>query len=151
MTNVVFRRTATAAFAGALAWSAVLPASAAPSFTGSASFVSALPSQTSEVRWRRGGGRIAAGVAAGLIIGGIAAAAARPRYYGPDYYAGPAYPAYQPYPVYEAAPVYVAPPEPIYAAPPAAAYYREPSPAYGVRQCWVVTHPEMQFGYWRPC
>jgi hypothetical protein len=143
MTNFICRRVTALGLAGAIALAAIAPVSAAP-ISGGASLVSALPSHTTEVRWRgRGWGWAGAGVAAGLAIGAIAAS--RP-YYGPDYYYGPAY---APAPVYvEPEPVYVAPR--VYAAP-APGYYPEPAPAYGPRQCWVTRNQDSGQGFWRPC
>ncbi len=155
MINSTGRRALTCTLALAIAAGAVMPLAAAP-ISGGASLVSALPKQTTDVRWRRGGAWVGAGIATGLVLGGIAASRAysAPRYYGPDYYEpapayGPGY-AYGPQPTYvdEDEPVYAAP-APVYAAP--ARGYREPAPANGIRQCYVVTNADHNLGYWRPC
>lgn len=93
--------------AGALALGATSSASAGPFPIGSASVKNATTGQFTDVRWRgRGiGPGLAFGLAAGALAG--AAAAARPYYYGPDYYYGaPAYA--EPY-GYAPGPAYVAP------------------------------------------
>jgi hypothetical protein len=159
MTNFIGRRVTALGLAGALSLAAIAPVSAAP-VSGGASLLSALPNHAEHVRWRgRGAGWAAAGIAAGLTLGAIAAS--RPAYgYGPNYYyGGPAYaPAYAyPAPAYAyPAPVYVEP-EPVYVAPPPAVYaspapvYAQPVPDNGIRQCYVTTNPDRQLGYWRPC
>jgi hypothetical protein len=128
------RRSLALGLAGTIALAAAVPASAMPLAHGLRA--SAVPSQVEHVRWRRGAW-IGAGIATGLILGGIAAS--RP-YYGYPYYAGPAY-AY-PAPVYEDV-------EPVYAPPPRA--YAQPVPDGGVRQCFVTTNQDRGLGYWRPC
>jgi hypothetical protein len=136
------RRAVAAITAGAVMLSAVLPAAAAPVMTSTATLRAAAPDQTVDVRWRHRGGAVVGGLAAGLAIGAIAAAAARPRYY---YEPGYAY-----------AEPYYAPPEVVYEAPPV---YYAPAPRYyaprsygpgPVRQCWVTTD-DRGYGYWRPC
>ena len=128
-----------------IALTSLSPAAAAPVMTSTAILKSAAPSDVVDVRWRgRRGGAVAAGVAAGLIVGGIAAAAASPRYYdhGPRayHYGGPVY--------YAPPPVYVEP-APVYAAPPA--YYGPAHDPNGpVRRCWIATD-ERGYGYWQPC
>jgi hypothetical protein len=87
-----------------------LPAAAGPIPTGTATVKSAAPSHLEGARWRGhwGGPGLAFGLAAGALVG--AAVAARPYYYGSDYYyGGPVYA--DPYaygPVYPA-PRYYAP------------------------------------------
>ena len=73
------------AFVGALA-AATLPAAAAPVPGSAAGLHPAKTSAVEQVRWRGGG--VAAGIAAGMILGGIIASS--PYYYGgPAYYYGP--------------------------------------------------------------
>ena len=86
--------------AGLIAASA-LPASAAPVPSGAALLKSAAASDVVDVRWRgRRGAGVAAGLATGLLLGGIIAS--QPYYYdGPGYYYGP--------PVYYGPPIYAAP------------------------------------------
>ncbi len=77
-------------FAGALSVAA-LPVAAAPLSGSAANLHPAKTSVVEQVRWRGGG--VAAGIAAGMILGGIIASS--PYYYGgPAYYYGP--PAYYP-------------------------------------------------------
>ncbi|MGE0565767.1 MAG: hypothetical protein AB7O50_14760 [Pseudolabrys sp.] len=130
--------------AGTIALASLSPVAAAPVPTSTAQLKASAPTQVVDVRWRgRRGGAVAAGVAAGLIVGGIAAAAAGPRYYYEPGYA------YGPPPVYYApAPVYVEP-APVYVEPPA--YYGPRDPNGPVRQCRVTTDDTRGYGYWRPC
>lgn len=144
MTFSFSRRAAALGLAGAIALAAVVPASAAP-ISGNAALMSSLPAKSTEVRWRNGAW-VGAGVAAGLVLGGIAASRS---YYGPGYY-GPGYGYYgAPY-AYGPAPVYVEP-EPVYVAPPRVYAAPQPNPGYGVRQCWVVRNQDTNAGYWAPC
>jgi hypothetical protein len=138
MTKSFAHRAAAFGLAGAIALATVAPVSAAPISGGA--LASALPSHVDHVRWRRGGAWVGAGVAAGLLLGGIAASRA---YYGYPY--GPAY-AYPSYP----APVYEDDVEPVYGPPPARVY-SQPVPDNGVRQCFVTTNQDRGLGYWRPC
>jgi hypothetical protein len=120
---------------GAIAASAIVggaqPASAGPLPVGASTVKAAAPTEVVDVRYRRGGGAVIAGAAAGLIGGLIASQAYAPRYYGyyppayyppayyppvygPIYYGPTYYPAYPyygsyvggPYVVYRAVPVY---------------------------------------------
>ena len=137
--------------AGAMMLSAVLPVSAAPVMTSAAGLKAVAPDQTVDVRWRgRGGGAVIGGLAAGLAIGAIAAAASRPRYYAPAY--GYAEPYYAPPPVaYAPPPTVYYEPAPAYYAAPAPTYYAPESFAPGpVRRCWIA-NDERGYGYWRPC
>jgi hypothetical protein len=101
------KRTAVVAIAALLA-TLVTPAAAAPVPSSTALVNSAATNNLSEVRWRGGG--VAAGIAAGLLLGGIIASSPY-RYGGPSYYYGP--PSYYPPgyygPVY--GPRYVGPPD----------------------------------------
>jgi hypothetical protein len=74
---------------------------------------------------------IIGGLAAGAIIGGIAA---NQGYYGPGYGYGPGY-YYGPGPYAYEAPVYVRP---------APRYYRG-------GQCWIETDSSRGYGYYGPC
>jgi hypothetical protein len=139
----VKRRALAATTAGAMMLSAVLPVSAVPVMTSVASLKAAAPDQTIDARWRHRGGAVIGGLAAGLAIGAIAAGAARPRYYYDPGYAY-AEPYYAPPPVvYEPPPVYYAP-APTYYAP------RTDGPG-PMRQCWVATDRDRNYGYWQPC
>ena len=125
--------------AGALAFAAVAPASAAPVFANR-SLTALAPDHVTDVQWRGRRAAIGAGIVAGALVG--AAIASRPYY--PRYY-GPGYPAYGYYPgpvVVEEAPVYDAP-----------VVYAEPAPVYAPRagRCWVATDRDRGFGYWRAC
>ncbi len=123
--------------AGAIAISTVLPAAAGPIPTAGLGAIA--PQQTSDVRWRHHGGAVAGGIFAGLALGAIAAAAARPHYYyDPGYaYYGDAYPP----PVVYAPPAYDYGPPAVYA----------PADPYGpARRCFVRTD-DRGYGYWQPC
>lgn len=136
MTKMILRSALALTFASAVCLTAVSNAKAAPISAGAASLTAATPTHIVDVRWRRGGA-IAAGVAAGLIVGGIAAGAY--PYYAPGYETYPGYgPAY--YPGYPA-PVYVQP-QP---------YYQQPPVYYQPRRCWVTTNQDRGLGYWRAC
>ncbi len=98
-TRHLVRWTAALGVAGLIAMAAT-PASAKPEPSSTALVKSAVASDVSEVRWRHRGGGIAAGLATGLILGGIIGASpyyygGPPAYYGPAYYPpgyyGPAY------------------------------------------------------------
>lgn len=133
----LLHRTVALGVAGAVllgALGASVPASAAPMPTSLATLNSAAPANITDVRWRHRGGWIAGG----LVLGGLAAAAAYPYYYGNPYYYGPPPYAYGG-PVY-----YEAPPRVVYAQPPR-------GPNGPVRQCWVPTDDSRGYGYWRPC
>ena len=101
-TRHMFRWTAAFGVAGLIAVAAT-PASAAPVPSSTALVKSAVASDVSEVRWRghRHGGGIAAGLATGLLLGGIIASQQQ-YYYGPGYYYGP--PVYYGPPAYYGAP-----------------------------------------------
>lgn len=129
---------------------ASLPAAAGPVPGNLASLGASAPQSVTEAR-SRGGGAVAAGIAAGIITGAIIAGAANSRYYygsGPTYYYGPRYyygPGY-----YEPPPYYYVPRysyrAPVYVEP------YGPRGGYGpVRQCWVSTDNDRGYGYWRPC
>jgi hypothetical protein len=128
--------------AGALTFTAAIPAWAAAVPANSVAVKSAAPGNLIDVRWRGRyyGGAVIGGVAAGLALGAIAAS--RPYYYAPGYaYYGYASPYYAPPSVYAPPPVYYAPE--VYAAPP-------PPRGGPYRQCWVQ-NDDRGFGYWRPC
>lgn len=92
----MFRWTAALGVAGLIAVAAT-PASAAPVPASTALVKSAVASDISQVRWRgRRGGGVAAGVATGLLLGGIIGSSpyyygGPPAYYGPPGYYGPRY------------------------------------------------------------
>ncbi len=98
------RSAAMVLLAGSLAMQT--PALAAPVLSNTAALKAAASSDLVEVRWRGRGGAVAAGVAAGLLLGAIAGASSAyygppPYYYGPGYYAPPYGPVYAaPAPVY---------------------------------------------------
>ncbi len=149
------QRAVTIAIAGALAIGTMSSSIAAP-LMSSAAVIKAVPTQATEIAWRGGGrggfarggfarggfarggfrgGRgpaIAAGVAAGVIVG----AAATNGYYGGPYYADPYYagpdvaydPGYAPDTGYGPPVAYVAP---------------------GSNSCWVWTDPDRGLGYRR--
>jgi hypothetical protein len=144
------RRSVAVLAAGAMMLSATLPTAAAPVMTSAAGLAAMAPDHSVDVRWRGRGGAVVGGLAAGLAIGAIAAAAARPRYYAPGY--AYAQPYYAPPPVvYEAPPAVYYEPAPTYYAPPAPTYYAPESFAPGsVRRCWVA-NDDRGYGYWRPC
>ena len=107
-------------------------ASAAPLPTSIGSLDRAVPTSTTEVRWRHhwhGGGW-------GWGWGGY------PYRYGAGFGWGWGWPGY-----YAATPYYYEPPVVYEAAPPV---YREP-PRGANRQCWVDTDSSRGYGYWRPC
>jgi len=136
------------------------PAGAGPVPGNLATLSATAPRTVTDVRWR-GGGAVAAGIAAGVITGAIIAGSANSYYYGPGpYYYGPAYyygPSYYVPPPYYVAPPYYGPRryyyyrEPVYVAPP---YYD-----YGPRgvyrgprgRCWISTDNHRGYGYWGPC
>jgi hypothetical protein len=143
------RRALAAVTAGAMVVSAVVPAATAPVMTSTATLRAAAPDQTINVRWRRGGAWVG-GIAAGLAVGAIAAAAARPRYYYEPGY-GYAEPYYAPPTVYYAPPPAYYAPAPTYYAP-APTYYAPRNYGPGpIRQCWVSSDNDRGYGYWRPC
>jgi hypothetical protein len=80
-----------AALMGAVAAGSINPAAAAPLLPASAAMTSAIDTEATPVRWRGGGTGVAAGLATGLIIGGLLAA---PHYYDGPYapYGGGYYP-----------------------------------------------------------
>ena len=97
-----------AALAGAVALGAVGTSQAAPAFANSTTVKSAMPSDVTDVRWRRSSRNAAvAGFAAGTVLGLGVAAATRPNYYyyGEPAYGYPAYGYYDSY-AYEPAPNY---------------------------------------------
>lgn len=114
---------AIAAIALALPMTAATSGNAAPLVAGSA-FTAPVAATTgdnsliTQVQWRgrRGGGwggrgaGVGIGIGAGLLLGGIAAAAAAPRYYGPSYGYGGGY-------GYNYGPTYYAAPAPVVVAP----------------------------------
>lgn len=78
-----------AALAGAMALGATGAIQAAPAFANNTTVKSAMPSDVTDVRWRRSSRNAAvAGFAAGTVLGLGVAAATRPNYY---YYDQPAY------------------------------------------------------------
>lgn len=130
------------------------PAGAGPVPGNLASLSAAAPRTVTDVRWR-GGGAVAAGIAAGVITGAIIAGSANSYYYGPGpyYYDGPTYyygPRYYVPPPYYAAPRYYYYREPVYVAPPV--YYAPRGVYRGPRgRCWIDTDNHRGYGYWGPC
>lgn len=131
MITSLSRRALSVLVAGVLTISAAAPSFAAAVPASSAAVKSIAAGNVVDVHWRRHGGAVFGGVAAGLALGAIAGAAARP-YYAP----GPTY--YYDEPAY----VYDGDPAPYYAPPP------PPPRPYG--RCWVQTD-DRGYGHWRPC
>src|SRR5262249_59434626 len=94
-----------AVLASAMALSAGTPSLAGSIPSGTLGVKAAAPDNAIDVRWRRGGG-VAAGIAAGALLGAGIAATTAPGYYPSyGYYPGYGYGAY----AYDAAPVYGGP------------------------------------------
>lgn len=111
--------------------------------------------QQADARWRGGHGHggvaagIIGGLAAGAILGGIAANQGYygdGYYYGSGYYEGPGY--YYGPPVYSGRGYYYG--RGPYAYEPAPVYVR-PVPRYNGGGCWIVTDSTRGYGFYGPC
>jgi hypothetical protein len=110
---------------GAMILGAIGTSGAAPVLANTTAVKSALPTDVSDVRWRRSGRNAAiAGFAAGTILGLGVAAASRPHYY----YDSPGY-AYDPY-YYDSGPAYYYESAPAYGYAPSRSYYSRSTPTY---------------------
>ncbi|HLL27325.1 MAG TPA: hypothetical protein VKT73_06705 [Xanthobacteraceae bacterium] len=139
MQNVLVKKVAAAAIAGAIALTSTA-AFAAPVSFANATIEKSAPGEITHVYWRRWGWGpgpwVGAGIAAGVLAGAAIANANRPYYYYDPYYAPPAYAEPGSYYYYDAPPQQPAP--------------VPPSPAYP-RRCWVEAGVNGQTGYWTPC
>lgn len=100
--------------------------------------------QQADARWRGHGGGVAAGIigglAAGAIIGSMAAQGG--YYYEPGYYYGPG-----PYYYYGPGAYYGGP----YAYEPPPIYVRPVPRVYRGGGCWIETDSTRGYGYYGPC